>query len=107
MNLKTSDFDYTLPEELIATSPSTIRDQSRLLVVNNCISNINFNTPNNISSNISKIKNDTAVMFEDTQFNRIIDYLKPGDLIVFNNSKVIKLRALLPFSVFSLKVSLI
>lgn len=64
-NLTINDFDYHLPEELIASTPSDIRDESRLLIVN-------------------EMKNVT--------FRNIIDYIKPDDLLIFNNSKVFKAR---------------
>ena len=62
-----SDFDYELPPELIAKTPAAERDQSRLLVVND---------------------HD----LHDTTFNHIVDYINKNDLVVFNNSKVIKAR---------------
>lgn len=64
-------FDFELPEELIAQSPSEIRDHSRLLVVNK--------------------KDKTYV---DQHFFNIIDYLQPGDVLVRNNTKVIPARLL-------------
>lgn len=65
---KTSDFDYDLPIELIAKNPCSIRDQSRLLVVA-----------------------DDLQLF-DLTFNQITDFIHAGDLLVFNDSKVIKAR---------------
>ncbi|ABV73189.1 S-adenosylmethionine:tRNA ribosyltransferase-isomerase [Rickettsia canadensis str. McKiel] len=64
--MKLSDFDFDLPSELIAQYPSSKRDHSDLLIAA---------TP--------PIK---------TKFYNIIDYLKEGDLLVFNNSKVIKAK---------------
>ena len=64
-------FDFYLPEELIAQRPVEKRDESRLLAVN--------------------IKNHS---FEDKHFFDIIDYLKPGDVLVRNNTKVIPARLL-------------
>ena len=64
--MKLSDFDFDLPSELIAQYPSSKRDRSDLLIAA---------TP--------PIK---------TKFYNIIDYLKEGDLLVFNNSKVIKAK---------------
>ncbi len=63
------DFDFDLPEELIAQSPSEKRDHSRLLVIDR--------------ENKS---------YEDHQFYNIIDFLKPGDVLVRNNTKVIPAR---------------
>lgn len=62
-------FDYYLPEELIAQEPSKIRDECRLLVVNK-----------------------EAKTYEDKIFKDIFDYLKPGDVLVRNNTKVIPAR---------------
>lgn len=67
MNKK--DFDYTLPKELIAQQPILQRSQSRLLVLT---------------------KNSGKVI--DCQFKEILNYLKPGDLLVFNNTKVMPAR---------------
>ena len=64
---KLSDFDYELPDELIASNPPKNRDDSRLLVATN--------------QNLLDLK-----------FNQIIDFINPNDVIVFNNSKVIKAR---------------
>lgn len=68
-NLKTSDFFYELPEELIAQHPSQIRDASRLLVLNRENGEI-----------------------EHKIFSDIIDYLQPNDTLVINDSKVIPAR---------------
>ena len=64
-------FDFYLPEELIAQKPSDKREYSKLLAVN--------------------CENNT---FEDKTFFNIIDYLKPGDVLVRNNTKVIPARLL-------------
>ncbi len=69
-----SDFDYLLPEKLIAKEPTISRDTSRLLIYQP-----------NINSNCIGI-------FKDLHFHNIIDFIKPHDLLVFNNSKVIKAR---------------
>lgn len=58
-------FNYNLPEELIAQTPSKIRDECKLLVVDK----------------VNKT-------YEDKIFKDIIDYLKPGDVLVRNNTKV-------------------
>jgi len=62
-------FDFELPEELIAQTPAAIRDQSRLLAINK-----------------------TNHTFEHKHFFDIIDYLRPGDVLVRNNTKVIPAR---------------
>ncbi|AEX84912.1 S-adenosylmethionine tRNA ribosyltransferase [Marinitoga sp. 1135] len=66
---KVEDFDYHLPEEYIAQKPAEPRDSSRLMVLNRNIRTI-----------------------EHKIFRNIIDYLKPGDLMVLNNTKVIPAR---------------
>lgn len=63
------DFDYNLPEELIAQTPAEKRDFSRLLVVH---------------------RNDGSI--EHKHFYDIIDYLHEGDCLVLNNSKVLPAR---------------
>jgi len=62
-------FDFYLPEELIAQKPSDKRDHSRLLAINK----------------------DTKT-YEDRHFYDIIEYLRPGDVLVRNNTKVIPAR---------------
>jgi S-adenosylmethionine:tRNA ribosyltransferase-isomerase len=67
--MNTSDFDYTLPPELIAQTPSEPRDASRLLVVHRQTGQI-----------------------EHRVFRDIVEYLRPGDLLVANDSRVIPAR---------------
>jgi len=67
--LKLSDFNYQLPEELIAQTPTEPRDHSRLLV-------------------LSKKSGEV----EHKHFYDIVDYLHPGDVLVVNNSKVFPAR---------------
>jgi S-adenosylmethionine:tRNA ribosyltransferase-isomerase len=67
--MKITDFDYILPETLIANKPKEKRDESNLLILNR----------KNKSFKISKFKN-------------IGDYINPGDLIVINDTKVIPAR---------------
>lgn len=67
--MKLSEFDYYLPEELIAQTPIEKRDESRLMV---------------LDKNTGKI--------EHKVFKDIIDYLEPGDCLVRNNTKVIPAR---------------
>ena len=64
-------FDFYLPEELIAQKPCEKRDHSRLLAIN--------------------YGNKT---YEDRNFFNIVEYLKPGDVLVRNNTKVIPARLL-------------
>lgn len=67
--MKTSDFYYDLPPELIAQSPAEIRSASRLLVYDKAEKTI-----------------------EDRIFSDIIDYLNPGDVLVRNTTRVIPAR---------------
>lgn len=67
--MKTGDFDYNLPEELIAQSPLQKRDDSRLLVLDR-----------------------QTGAFEDKHFDSILDYLKKGDVLVLNDTKVLPAR---------------
>ena len=69
--MKTHDFYYDLPEELIAQTPLAQRDQSRLLV---------------LDRNSGKI--------EHRHFFDILDYVHPGDCLVLNNSRVLPARLL-------------
>lgn len=62
-------FDFYLPEELIAQKPSDKRDHSRLLAINK-----------------------DAKTYEDRHFYDILEYLRPGDVLVRNNTKVIPAR---------------
>ncbi|HTI97656.1 MAG TPA: tRNA preQ1(34) S-adenosylmethionine ribosyltransferase-isomerase QueA [Dongiaceae bacterium] len=65
----TADFDFELPPELIAQTPAARRDQSRLLV---------FQRP--------------AGLVTHRQFPDLLEYLRPGDVLVLNNSRVIPAR---------------
>ncbi|MBQ9179827.1 MAG: tRNA preQ1(34) S-adenosylmethionine ribosyltransferase-isomerase QueA [Firmicutes bacterium] len=67
--MNVSDFDYNLPEELIAQKPSEKRDYSRLLVVDR----------------------KSGEIFH-RHFYDVIDYLNPGDCLVINDSKVLPAR---------------
>ena len=69
--LKTSDFAFDLPKELIAQDPLKDRTASRLLMVN---------------------KNTGELQHE--KFRNIIDYLRPGDCLVLNNTRVLPARLL-------------
>ena len=69
--MKTSDFDYELPQELIAQTPMEPRDHSRLLVYH---------------------RKDGSI--EHRHFYDIIDYLTDKDALVINNTKVIPARLL-------------
>ena len=69
--MRTADFDYNLPEELIAQTPVEPRDHSRLMVVH---------------------RGDGTR--EHKHFYDMIDYLNPGDALVINETKVIPARLL-------------
>jgi S-adenosylmethionine:tRNA ribosyltransferase-isomerase len=67
--MQTEDFNYELPEELIAQTPLKNRSDSKLLILN---------------KNNGNIKHET--------FKNVIDYLTPGDVLVLNDTKVIPAR---------------
>ncbi|HPW58506.1 MAG TPA: S-adenosylmethionine:tRNA ribosyltransferase-isomerase, partial [Candidatus Rifleibacterium sp.] len=67
--MKTELFDFFLPPELIAQVPAEKRSGSRLLVYNRA-----------------------SEALEHRQFADIVDYFKPGDLLILNSSKVIPAR---------------
>ena len=67
--MKVTDFDYDLPKELIAQTPIEKRDESKLMVLDR--------------------SNETI---EHKKFKDIVEYLKPGDVLVRNNTKVIPAR---------------
>ncbi len=69
MNYNTSDFDYDLPQELIAQTPIEPRDASRLLVLHR-----------------------QTGMMEHRHFHEIGEYLRPGDVLIANQSRVIPAR---------------
>lgn len=69
--MKTHDFWYDLPEELIAQTPLERRDSSRLLVLDR-----------------------RTGALEHRHFYDIIDYLNPGDCLVMNDSRVLPARLL-------------
>ena len=67
--MRVEDFDYNLPEELIAQTPLKVRDSSRLLVLNKKTGEV-----------------------EHKKFHDIIDYLNEGDTLVLNDTKVLPAR---------------
>ena len=67
--MRTADFDYPLPPELIAQAPAPTRDGSRLLVLHR-----------------------TDSRTEHRQFRELPDYLRAGDVLVLNNSRVLRAR---------------
>ncbi len=69
--MKTSDFEYDLPPELIAQEPAAVRDQCRMLAMNR----------------------ETGEL-EDRIFSDLVEYVHPGDLFVVNETRVIPARLL-------------
>ena len=69
--MKTSDFEYELPAELIAQEPAAVRDECRLLVMDR----------------------ETGAL-SDRVFRDIVDYVRPGDLFVANETRVLPARLL-------------
>ena len=67
--MKTSDFDYSLPPKLIAQTPIEPRDRARLMVLD---------------------RSDSSLKHQ--RFFEIVDYLRAGDVLVFNDSRVIPAR---------------
>lgn len=67
--MKTSDFFYELPQELIAQTPAEPRDSSRLMILDKSTGEI-----------------------EHTIFHNLIDYLKPDDCLILNDTRVIPAR---------------
>ena len=67
--MKLSQFQYSLPDKLIALNPTHNRDESRLMVVNRATGEI-----------------------EHKIFREILDYFKENDLLVFNDTKVFPAR---------------
>lgn len=69
--MQTADFSYDLPEELIAQTPPEVRGTSRMMVIDR-----------------------VATGVEHRSVGDIIDYLRPGDLLVLNNTRVFPARIL-------------
>ena len=67
--MRTEDFDYELPEELIAQTPLEKRDSSKLLILDKQSGSVYHKT-----------------------FNNIADYLEEGDTLVLNDTKFIPAR---------------
>ena len=67
--MRTADFDFDLPQALIAQNPAPQRDQSRLLVLHRETGRV-----------------------QHRHFRDLLDYLRAGDVLVFNNSRVIPAR---------------
>ena len=67
--MRTADFNFNLPPELVAQQPAAQRDQSRLLVLHR-----------------------TSGKVEHRQFRDVLDFFRAGDVLVLNNSRVIRAR---------------
>lgn len=67
--MRVDDFDYELPEELIAQVPLTARDASRLMVLTR-----------------------SEHLVEHRHFRDLPEYLRPGDVLVLNDTRVIPAR---------------
>ncbi len=67
--MRTADFDFQLPPELIAQTPAATRDASRLLVLQRAGGKI-----------------------EHRKFRDVLEYFRPGDVLVLNNSRVVPAR---------------
>ncbi len=67
--MKTADFDFALPPELVAQEPTSKRDQSRLMV-------------------LKRLEN----QLEHRKFSDLLSYLRPGDVLVANDSRVMRAR---------------
>jgi S-adenosylmethionine:tRNA ribosyltransferase-isomerase len=69
VSLKLSDYDYRLPEALIARRPLPRRDESRMMVLHR-----------------------DSQTIEHRQFRDLKEFLRPGDLLVLNNTRVLAAR---------------
>ena len=67
--MRTADFDFILPRELIAQHPARRRDESRLLVLNRANGQV-----------------------EHRRFREVLEFFREGDVLVLNNSRVIPAR---------------
>ena len=73
--MQLSDFHYDIPDELIAATPPAVRGTSRLLVLDR----------------------QTGII-TDRHYPDVVDYLQAGDVLVINDTKVIKARSIAPSS---------
>src|SRR5579883_709358 len=67
--MRTSDFDYELPPELIAREPARPRDSSRMMVLDR-----------------------TSGSWTDSRFRELPEFLDPSDVLVINDTRVIRAR---------------
>jgi len=78
-DLRTSDFEYSLPAELIAQKPSAVRGESRLLVLRR---------EDAAQRREGARTRGREPQFEDRRFSDLIELIPPGDLLVLNSTKV-------------------
>ena len=83
--MRTDDFDYNLPDELIAQAPAEPRDSCRLLVLNR---ELEGGAPR--AGDAVALEHGGSV--EHRHFYDILDYLEPGDLLVANQTRVMPAR---------------
>lgn len=83
--MRTDDFDYNLPDELIAQAPAEPRDSCRLLVLNR---ELEGGAPH--AGDAVALEHGGSV--EHRHFYDILDYLEPGDLLVANQTRVMPAR---------------
>lgn len=84
-SMRTDDFDYNLPDELIAQAPAEPRDSCRLLVLNR---ELEGGAPR--AGDAVALEHGGSV--EHRHFYDILDYLEPGDLLVANQTRVMPAR---------------
>ncbi len=81
--MKTDEFNYSLPQSLIAQTPLAQRDGSRLMVLER----------ENGSRSADRKQSDAgAIGIQHKQFTDILDYFKSGDILIVNNSRVLPAR---------------
>ena len=81
--LRTSDFDYSLPPELIAQTPAPRRDESRLLIVKRRVRSGERDQGGGMPPSV-----------EHRSFRDFPSLVEPGDVVVINDSRVIPARLL-------------
>jgi len=91
-DLRTSDFDYALPAELIAQVPSPLRGESRLLVVGG--KEAKRQGGKEATERRKDAKTQCEESFEDRHFSDLPELIPPGDLLVLNSTKVRHARLL-------------
>lgn len=103
-----SSYDYDLPESLIAQSPASPRDHSRLLVVRRTLrtmleaqvsladggadGGLDGGVDGGVDGGIGSDAVGSEFVYDHRCFFNLIDYLQPGDLLVLNNTRVIPAR---------------